>query len=164
VGNENADAKYDYNSCDGLEHNQFPARLCSVTNGPYAQSKEFRQDVEYRLASEDFQQRNSCCCIATTLFLFLLRNHAFRFTPGVTYPLRTHRGPASATRKACSFFALVMTSREQPASLFSAAEDQNTLLTRLGRAERSGPSLEEAQTALGAMPGSPMWVGNPRGQ
>jgi hypothetical protein len=42
-----------------------------------------------------------------------------------------------------------MTSREQPASLFAAAEGRNALLTRLGPAERSGPSLKEAQTARG---------------
>jgi hypothetical protein len=27
VGKENADAKYDYNSCDGLEHNHFSGAI-----------------------------------------------------------------------------------------------------------------------------------------
>jgi hypothetical protein len=97
-----SDAKYDYNSCDGLEHNQFPAQSCSVTNGPYAQSEEFHQDVEYRLASEDFQQR----CIATTLFvpaseprISIYLGHNVFFAP-------LTGGPASATRQGLRLFCV----------------------------------------------------------
>jgi hypothetical protein len=164
VGNENADAKYDYNSCDGLEHNQFPARSCSVTNGPYAQSKEFHQDVEYRLASEDFLQRSSCCCIATTLFCsrsgtrhFDLPRRNVSFAP-LTGGKRAQR------EKACSFFALVNDIQRATGIALQCGRRSECALDQIGPRRKKPSEPGGSPDRSWGMPGSPMWVGNPRRQ